>query len=98
MPRLIDAPIVVEAAGTRPKLIEEFVGRSSTGTTAVSVARMRSPSGWEEPGQRLAFQEITVVLKGSLRVAFEGGRLDSPDGSSRRLTKTKETTCRSDSW
>jgi mannose-6-phosphate isomerase-like protein (cupin superfamily) len=76
MPRLIEAPIVVEAAGTKPKLIEEFVGRTSTGTTAVSVARMRSPSGWEEPGQRPEFQEITVVLKGSLRVAFEGGQLD----------------------
>ena len=75
MPRLIEAPIVIEAAGTKPKLIEEFVGRPSTGTPAVSVARMRSPSGWEEPGQRPEFQE-TVVLKGSLRVAFEGGQLD----------------------
>ena len=80
MPRLIDAPIVVEAAGTKPKLIEEFVGRPSTGTTAVSVARMRSPAGWEEPGQRPEFQEITVVLKGRLRVAFEGGRLDVAAG------------------
>jgi mannose-6-phosphate isomerase-like protein (cupin superfamily) len=76
MPRLIAAPIAIEAAGTEPKLIEEFVGRPSTATTAVSVARMRSPSGWEEPGQRPEFQEITVVLKGSLRVAFEGGQFD----------------------
>ena len=76
MPRLIDTPVVIEAAGTRPKLIEEFVGRPSTGTTAVSVARMRSPAGWEEPGQRPEFQEITVVLKGHLRVAFEGGLMD----------------------
>lgn len=80
MPRLIAAPVVIEAAGTRPKLIEEFVGRPSTGTSAVSVARMRSPSGWEEPGQRPEFQEITVVLKGSLRVAFEGGYLDVAAG------------------
>jgi quercetin dioxygenase-like cupin family protein len=80
MPRLIQAPVVVEAAGTKPKLIEEFVGRPSTGSTAVSVARMRSPSGWEEPGQRPEFQEITVVLKGRLRVAYEGGHLDVAAG------------------
>jgi len=80
MPRLIEAPVVIEAAGTKPKLIEEFVGRASTGSTAISVARMRSPSGWEEPGQRPEFQEITVVLKGSLRVAFEGGHLDVAAG------------------
>jgi len=80
MPRLIDAPMVIEAAGTKPKLIEEFVGRPSTGTTAVSVARMRSPAGWEEPGQRPEFQEITVVLKGRLRLTFEGGHLDVAAG------------------
>ena len=80
MQRLIQAPVVVEAAGTKPKLIEEFVGGPSTGTTAVSVARMRSPAGWEEPGQRPEFQEITVVLRGSLRVAFEGGHLDVAAG------------------
>ena len=80
MPRLIQAPVVIQAAGTKPKLIEEFVGGPSTGTTAVSVARMRSPAGWEEPGQRPEFQEITVVLRGSLRVAFEGGHLDVAAG------------------
>jgi quercetin dioxygenase-like cupin family protein len=80
MPRLIQAPVVIQAAGTKPKLIEEFVGGPSTGTTAVSVARMRSPAGWEEPGQRPEFQEITVVLRGSLRVAFEGGHLDVATG------------------
>jgi len=80
MPRFIEVPVVIEAAGTKPKLIEEFVGGPSTGTTAVSVARMRSPSGWEEPGQRPEFQEITVVLRGSLRVAFEGGHLDVAAG------------------
>jgi quercetin dioxygenase-like cupin family protein len=80
MPRFVEAPLVIEAAGTKPKLIEEFVGRPSTGSAAVSVARMRSPSGWEEPGQRPDFQEITVVLKGSLRVAFEGGHLDVAAG------------------
>jgi hypothetical protein len=80
MPRLIAAPLVIEAAGTKPKLIEEFVGGPSTGTSAISVARMRSPSGWEEPGQRPEFQEITVVLRGSLRVGHEGGHLDVAAG------------------
>ena len=68
MPRLIAQPIVIEAAGNKPKIIEEYVGRPSTSSTAVSVARMRSPSGWAEPGQRPEFTEITVVLHGMLRV------------------------------
>lgn len=68
MPRLIAEPLLIEAAGNKPKLIEEYVGRPSTGTAAVSVARMRSPSGWAEPGQRPEFTEITVVLRGVLRV------------------------------
>lgn len=76
MPRLIQQPVVVQAAGTRPKRIEEFAGRASTGTSAVSVARMKSPSGWEEPGQRPEFEELTVVLNGVLRVEFEGGAFD----------------------
>jgi len=80
MPRLIEAPVVIQAAGTKPKLIEEFVGPPSTGSAAVSVARMRSPSGWEEPGQRPEFQEITLVLKGGVRVEFEGGVLDVAAG------------------
>ena len=80
MPRLIDTPVVIEAAGTRPKLIEEFVGRPSTGTTAVSVARMRSPAGWEEPGQRPEFQEITVVLRGMVKVEHQGGALEVRQG------------------
>ena len=69
MPELVNAPSVVEAAGTKPKLIEEFVGRVNTGTESVSVARMRSPGGWEEPGQTPEFDEYTVVLSGMLRVA-----------------------------
>ena len=76
MPRLIQQPVIVQAAGTRPKRIEEFAGRASTGTSAVSVARMKSPSGWEEPGQRPEFEELTVVLAGELRVEFEGGAFD----------------------
>lgn len=75
MPRLIDAPAIVEAVGTKPKRIEEFVGRVRSGHTAVSVARMHSPEGWEEPGQRPEFEEVTVVLDGMLRVEYEGGEL-----------------------
>jgi ethanolamine utilization protein EutQ len=76
MPRIILRPIIVEAAGNKAKIIEEFVGRPSTGTAAVSVARMTSPSGWSEPGQRPEFREITVVLKGTLHVEFQGGVMD----------------------
>lgn len=76
MPRLIGAPAVVEAAGTKPKRIEEYAGRVRSGHSGVSVARMVSPEGWAEPGQRPDFEEITVVLKGMLRVEYEGGSLD----------------------
>ena len=75
MPRLIPAPTVIEAAGNKPKLIEEFVGRVNTGTPQASIARMRSPGGWVEPGQRPEFDEFTVVLRGELRVEHEGGEL-----------------------
>lgn len=75
MPRLIAQPSVVLAAGNKPKRIEEFAGRVATGHAAVSVARMVSPAGWEEPGQRPEFEEISVVLAGRLRVEFEGGEL-----------------------
>ena len=76
MPTLIARPTIVQAAGTKPKKIEEFAGRVNSGHTAVSVARMQSPSGWEEPGQRPEFEEITVVLKGTVRVEHEGGMLE----------------------
>lgn len=75
MPQLIDKPAVVEAAGTKPKIIEEYVGRVRTSDEGVSIARMRSPSGWEEPGQRPEFREVTVVLRGTLKVEHEGGAL-----------------------
>jgi ethanolamine utilization protein EutQ len=75
MPRLIPLPVIIQAAGNKPKVIEEFVGRPSTGTAELSVARMTSPSGWEEPGQRPEFREITLVLEGILRVEFRGGEL-----------------------
>jgi hypothetical protein len=75
MPQLVASPVVIQAAGNKPKVIEELYGRPSTGATAVSVARMRSPGGWEEPGQRPEFLEITVVLRGAVRVDHEGGHL-----------------------
>lgn len=76
MPRLIAKPAVIEAAGNKPKRIEEFAGRVNSGHESVSVARMVSPGGWVEPGQRPAFEEITVVLRGMLRVEHEGGALE----------------------
>ena len=76
MPELIDAPSRVQAAGTKPKLIDEFVGRVNTGESRVSVARMVSPEGWVEPGQRPEFDEWTVVVDGALHVEYEGGTLD----------------------
>ncbi|HET9767864.1 MAG TPA: cupin domain-containing protein, partial [Thermoanaerobaculia bacterium] len=74
------APVVIEAAGNKPKLIEEFVGGPSTGSRDVSVARMRSPGGWQEPGQRPEFTEITVVLRGRVRVEHEGGETNVTAG------------------
>lgn len=76
MPRHIPAPTRVEAAGTKPKLIDEYVGRVNTGTGELSVAHMRSPGGWTEPAQRPEFDEYTVVLRGCLRVEHDGGALD----------------------
>jgi mannose-6-phosphate isomerase-like protein (cupin superfamily) len=76
MPELIDGPSTIEAAGTKPKRIDEFVGRVNTGEARVSIAQMRSPQGWEEPGQRPEFDEWTLVLAGRLRVEHEGGSLD----------------------
>jgi len=80
MPQLVNQPSVIEAAGTRPKLIEEYVGRVATGDAGLSLARMTSPEGWEEPGQRPEFDEFTLVLEGTLRVASEGGVLDVVGG------------------
>jgi mannose-6-phosphate isomerase-like protein (cupin superfamily) len=75
-PTLIDKPTVIEAAGNKPKIIQEYVGRVNSDTGDVSVAHMRSPSGWVEPAQTPEFDEYTLVLRGSLRVEFEGGAME----------------------
>jgi quercetin dioxygenase-like cupin family protein len=76
MPRLIPSPTVVPAAGSKPKRIEEFVGRLNSDTSQLSIARMASPPGWQEPGQRPEFEEVTLVLRGFVRVEHEGGALE----------------------
>jgi quercetin dioxygenase-like cupin family protein len=76
MPRLIPAPAVITAAGNKPKRIEEYAGRVNSGHAAVSVARMVSPEGWVEPGQQPDFEEITIVIRGLLRVEHAGGTTD----------------------
>jgi ethanolamine utilization protein EutQ (cupin superfamily) len=80
MPELIESPSVVESAGTKPKRIEEYVGRVNSGHEAVSVARMTSPAGWEEPGQRPEFDEITLVLRGRVHVEHEDGEIEVGPG------------------
>ena len=76
MPILISQPTRITAAGNKPKLIDEFVGRVNNGESRLSVARMRSPSGWVEPGQTPEFDEYTVVLRGTLRVTHRAGVMD----------------------
>lgn len=80
MPILIAAPTRIEAAGNKPKLIDEYVGHVNNKEGRLSIAHMRSPSGWVEPGQRPEFDEFTVVLRGLLRVKHEGGTLDVKPG------------------
>ena len=76
MPTLIARPTVIAAAGNKPKIIEEYAGRVNSQHQCVSVARMQSPEGWQEPGQRPEFEEITVVLRGVLTVQHECGALE----------------------
>jgi quercetin dioxygenase-like cupin family protein len=68
MARIISAPTVIPAAGKPPKIIEEFIGRVNSGSSAISIAKMTSPSGWNEPGQTPDFDEYTIVLRGELQV------------------------------
>jgi len=76
MPRHIEKPTRITAAGNKPKLIDEYIGHVNSGTGALSIAHMRSPGGWSEPRQRPQFTEYTVVLKGMLRVEHDGGALE----------------------
>ena len=76
MATLIQQPTIVQAAGNKPKIIEEYVGRVNSKTDGVSIARMKSPSGWVEPGQTPEFDEYTVVLRGTLRVTTQSGSMD----------------------
>jgi quercetin dioxygenase-like cupin family protein len=80
VPELISNPSLVEAAGTEPKLIREFVGRVNTGTGEVSIAMMTSPPGWQEPAQRPEFHEWTLVLQGTVVVEHDGGSFDVNSG------------------
>ena len=89
MPTLIESPSRIEAAGTKPKLIDEYVGGANNGESRLSIAHMRSPSGWEEPGQRPEFDEYTVVLKGAVHVEHEGGSMVVEAGQA-ILTKAGE--------
>jgi len=76
MPRIIESPKIIEAAGNKPKRIEEYVGRVNSNQSQVSVARMVSPGGWIEPGQSPEFMEITVVLTGRVHIEYEDGECD----------------------
>lgn len=80
MPQLISKPTIITAAGTPPKKIEEFIGRVNSSMSKLSIAKMTSPSGWSEPGQKPEFTEYTIVLRGVLTVEFEGGKLEISAG------------------
>ena len=75
MPKKIDKPTIVKAAGNKPKVIEEYIGRVNSGNEQLSIARMKSPGGWKEPGQKPDFDEYTIVLKGVLNVESEEGTM-----------------------
>lgn len=80
MPTLIEKPTRITAAGNKPKIIEEIVGRVNSKTDALSIAHMRSPAGWVEPGQTPEFDEYTYVLRGTLRVTHKAGTIEVPAG------------------
>lgn len=80
MPTLIKSPTIIEAAGNKPKIIREFIGRVNSSTQQISIAKMTSPAGWEEPGQKPEFDEYTLVLKGMLRVTTKDQSFDITEG------------------
>ena len=87
MPTLVPSPSIVKAAGNKPKVIEEFIGRVNTNSNDLSIARMRSPGGWIEPGQTPEFDEYTIVLRGTLRVVTKTGSIDVAAGQAIVVTK-----------
>ncbi len=87
MPTLIPLPSIIKAAGNKTKIIEEFIGRVNTGTNSVSIARMKSPGGWVEPGQTPEFDEYTVVLRGTLHVVTKTGTFAVSAGKAIIVTK-----------
>ena len=87
MPTFIPLPSIIKAAGNKPKIIEEFIGRVNTGTSDVSIARMKSPGGWVEPGQTPEFDEYTLVLRGTLHVATKTGIIIVSAGKAIIMTK-----------
>ncbi len=87
MPRIMEVPTVVQAAGNKPKRIEEFFGKVNSRTDAMSLARMVSPGGWEEPGQTPQFDEYTLVLRGMLHVRTQDGSFDVGPGQAIELEK-----------
>ena len=89
MPIIIKSPTIIEAAGNKPKIIEEFFGKVNSQTSEISIAKMTSPQGWIEPGQRPEFDEYTIVLNGILQVKTEKEILDVKAGSA-ILTKKGE--------
>jgi mannose-6-phosphate isomerase-like protein (cupin superfamily) len=80
MPTLISKPMRIQSAGNKPKLIDEYFGKVNSRHDQVSIAHMRSPSGWIEPGQKPEFDEFTIVLRGSVRVEYKGGSMDVQAG------------------
>jgi mannose-6-phosphate isomerase-like protein (cupin superfamily) len=80
MPTLITSPTIIEAAGNKPKIIREYIGRINSSTQTISIARMTSPAGWEEPGQTPEFDEYTLVLKGMLRITTKESTFDITEG------------------
>ena len=80
MPKFIEAPSIIKAAGNKPKVIEEYVGRVNTQTDDISIARMKSPEGWVEPGQTPEFEEFTLVVRGTLNVRTKEGDLSLKEG------------------
>ena len=87
MPKLINSPSIIKSAGNKPKIIEEYFGRVNSKTESVSIAKMKSPGGWIEPGQTPDFDEYTIVLKGILRVTSHNEVIDVKEGEAVIISK-----------